>query len=87
VGLFGKKDETLGEVDECITANQIVSNPELINSIKRKYVLVYNVSATDVKFNDLSKAINLMAEKDWRCLNICSYTVKNAMYALMERNP
>jgi len=85
MGLFGKKEESLGEIDECVTANQIVNNPDLIDTIKRKYVIVYNVSATDVKFNDLSKAINRMAEKNWRCLNICTYSVKNAMYALMER--
>jgi len=75
MALFGKK-EGLSENDECFTANQIINDPELIDSIRRRYVLVYNVSATDVKFNDLSKAINRMAEKNWRCVNICTYPVK-----------
>jgi len=81
--LFGKKDE--GEDEEFIAAPMIVKNPEKISEISGKYAVLYNQTMRNFEFNDLIRAINRMAENNWRCVNI--YPAGAVMYALMERMP
>ena len=81
MGFFGnKEDETF------LAAPKVAGNPESIDSITSKYIILYNQSIHDIKFIDLSKAINKMAEKGWRCVNISAIQASSTiMYALMER--
>jgi hypothetical protein len=79
--LFGNKGD-----GAFIAAPQVANNPGLIDSVDGKYIILYNQSITDFKFVDLSDAINEMAAKGWKCINICVVQAKTTiMYALMER--
>lgn len=81
MGLFGNKGD-----GAFIAAPQVANNPKMIDEIEGKYVILYNQSITDIKFVDMSTAINNMAEKGWKCLNISAVQSKaTLMYALMER--
>jgi hypothetical protein len=91
MGLFGKKDtkEPNEEKpkDGSITAIDIVKKPELIAKISGKYTIltaVGVVSLTNYVSDDIVKAINLMAEAGWRCVNITAQG--SFMVALMERD-
>ena len=66
-------------------------NEQLIEKLTDvKYVLLQDKSA-GFSFDNMIKAINLFAEKGWKCVNITAYAhgerlgLDNVMYALLER--
>ncbi len=88
----------IDEKDESVTytgmvlAASILSNPLMIDAIQGKYTIVYDQALASLKFDNLNMAINIMAEKGWRCVGITSYNMAGQifsqaiyMYALMER--
>ena len=81
-----------------LDASEIIRNANILTNIHSKYVLVFDRSVASFTFDNLVIAINLMAEKGWRCVNVTvSPTVRGAgpalrigleginMYALMEK--
>jgi hypothetical protein len=77
-------------MDKCVLAFRLLKGEEKIDEIEGKYVIIYDQSMASSTHDNLNKAINLMADKGWRCVDIC--VVFNAkgggaqyMYALMER--
>jgi hypothetical protein len=75
-----------------IIAHNIVSNPLLLDSLNDRYVVIFDQTLAEMKFDNLNKAINIMAEKGWKCVNITSFNASGQllstafyMYALMEK--
>ena len=78
--------------DTALLASDIISNPDQLDELSGRYVLVADqtVKMKNVKFNDVQRAMNMMAERGWRCVNISSvFAPVNSgvlcFYALMER--
>jgi hypothetical protein len=46
--------------------------PEAIDPIEDKYVIIQDQTVIHSKLNNMVEAINMMAEKNWRCVNITS---------------
>jgi hypothetical protein len=65
-------------------------NEQLIENLTEKYVLIQDKAAS-FTFDNMIKAINLFAEKGWRCVNITAYShgerlgLDNVIFALMEK--
>jgi len=81
-----------GRLTGMILASQIISNPTIIGEIQSKYLIIYDQSLVVMTFDHLNRAINVMAEKGWRCVSITSFnaagrplSTMSYMYALMER--
>jgi len=77
-----------------ILASSVIKKPEIVDEIKGKYQILYDQSLANIKFNNMNKAICIMAEKDWKCISITTFNlvggiISNAiyMYALMEKQP
>lgn len=77
---------------EMISAPVIVGNPEVIDKIENKYQIIFDQALTYPKFDNLNQAINIMAQKGWKCVNITSLNVAAGfkgtatfLYALMEK--
>ncbi|MGD0954794.1 MAG: hypothetical protein ABR985_20820 [Methanotrichaceae archaeon] len=64
MGLMGKKDGTSKPKDGTINAKDIVKNPDIISLIPGKYVIISDRS----DFGNLTKAINIMAKANWKCI-------------------
>jgi len=71
--------------------SSIIENPDKYASYPYKYLLIRDQS-TQGSYVNLIKAINLLAERGWRCLNVTSgidikpmSNVFQDMYALMEK--
>lgn len=69
----------------------IISNLDAFSELKLKYILIGEFS-TQGRYFSLIKAINLLAERGWRCLNITHgidikpmSSIFQSMYALMEK--
>ena len=94
---LGQREKTLtqesaGRLTGMILASQIISNPTIIGEIQSKYLIIYDQSLVVMTFDHLNRAINVMAEKGWRCVSITSFnaagrplSTMSYMYALMER--
>ena len=76
---------------DMIFAPEIVGNPKIIDKISGAYQILYDQSLGHFKFDNLNKAICIMARKGWKCITITSFNMAkgfgaaNYMYALMER--
>jgi hypothetical protein len=82
MGLMGKKDGTSKLKDGTINARDIVRNPDIISLIPGKYVIISDRS----DFGNLTKAINIMAKANWKCINMSTMSAGIYMgYILMER--
>ena len=90
----GKNDPKYNETtkDNMSMASEILTNPKILKSYSGKYLVIadQSVEMKNVKFNDLQKAINLVAEDGWKCLGISSNFAPVGsgiihFYALMER--
>jgi len=68
---------------KCIDAKDIVNQTVKIEEIQGKYVVIHDRSLSE-KFNNLNRAICLMAEKEWKCVNI-TFGANVYLYALMEK--
>ena len=75
-----------------IFAPDIIKKPEVIDKIETKYQIIYDQALTNVKFDKLNQAINIMAQKGWKCVNITSMNMPGVfkgaatiLYALMEK--
>ena len=76
-----------------ILAPEIVRNPEIIDEIRGKYQILYDQTLANFQFDNLNKAICIMAEKGWKCVSITTFnfaaggiiSTANYMYALMEK--
>jgi hypothetical protein len=84
--------ESAGCLTGMILASQIISNPAIIEEIQSRYLIIYDQTLVGVRFDNLNRAINVMAEKGWRCVSITSFNAAGQMlsqafymYALMER--
>ena len=74
-------------------ATKIVSDPNIVEEIKTKYQIICDQALVGLKFDNLNKAINVMAEKGWRCIGITSFNAAGQaifsqafyIYALMEK--
>ena len=69
----------------------VVSNLDSFSELKMKYIIIGEFS-TQGRYNHLMKAVNLLAERGWRCLNITHgidikpmSSIFQGMYALMEK--
>jgi len=73
-----------------INVKNLKNNPELLGSIVDRYTILQDNSVVGTCDN-LLRAINVMAEKGWRCVNIAVYRdvalgiVTVNFYALMEK--
>jgi hypothetical protein len=86
--------EINGAIDPSTTieAFKIVYEPTIVDQINGKYTMLFDFSLVGDKFDNLIKAINVMADKGWKCVNTTSFnqagtifSTKNLMYALMEK--
>ena len=70
----------------CIQACDIEKK---IDKIEGKYVILWDQALVTFKHDHVNRAINFMAEKGWRCINIAVTEVRGSCYgyALMERGP
>jgi hypothetical protein len=87
VKLRNRVKKEIADDEKCILAESIVKKPKEIDKIKGKYLILYD-HVTNAIFDNLNMAINLMAMKGWRCVNICVFRDDinlGRMYALMER--
>ena len=83
------------DITETLRATTIVFNPSIVEEIKNRYQIICDQALFGVKFNNLNKAINIMAEKGWRCIGITSFNAAGQaifpqqlyIYALMEKIP
>jgi hypothetical protein len=98
---FDEEQEELMEKEEKKKGHKtiqpiiLVDNPEKIDEIQGKYLILHDIGfGPTMTFNNMNKAINLMAEKGWRCINISVVSGGSRglvpyptydMYALMER--
>ena len=80
------------EDGDMILASEIVRNPEILDKISGAYQMLYDQALASFKFDNLNKAICIMAQKGWKCLGIASFNLSggifssaNYMYALMAR--
>lgn len=77
-------------MDKTILAGVIIRGEILPRDIKAKYVIIKDMSNTG-GVDKLIKAINIMAEGGWRCVNMTTATGSGIgpaiihTYALMER--
>ena len=60
-------------VSGMIRATTIVENEGIVGEIKGKYTVIYDQSLLNIKFDNLVKAINVMAGNGWKCTSITSY--------------
>jgi hypothetical protein len=82
MGLMGKKDGTSKPKNGTINARDIVKNPDIISLIPGKYVIISDRS----DFGNLTRAINIMAKANWKCINMSTMSAGIYMgYILMER--
>ena len=75
-----------------ISVVDVVSNPSIIDNLDDKYVIIYDQALVGMKFDNLNRAINIVAKKGWKCINITSFNAAGKyistavyMYALMEK--
>jgi|GEM_PF-6894469 len=76
-----------------ILASKILSDSSILTGLKDKYLVIYDQALTGLKFDNLNRAINVMAKDGWKCINITSYNSAGQaifsqaiyMYALMEK--
>jgi len=75
-----------------IFAPDIIKNPQIIDKIENKYQIIYDQSIAHAKFDNLNHAINVMAQKGWKCVNITTMNIAGGfkgvatfLYALMEK--
>jgi len=73
-------------------ASAVLSESSSLKNCVDKYLILYEQASKGLKFDNLNKAINVMAEAGWRCINITSCNVLGeaaskgiCMYALMEK--
>ena len=82
-----KEEKEAGE--GYFSSKHIISNIDKFSYFIMKYILIGDFSTKD-HFFSLIKAINLLAEKGWRCVNITHAIYEGSvfdhgMYALMEK--
>lgn len=84
--MFRKK-----KIDELsIKAEKIVKNPDLLDSIQDRYVLVWDASL-NYSFENLMHAVNIMAIKGWKWIGSTStvgggvYRANQIIWAMMEK--
>jgi hypothetical protein len=76
-----------------ILASKILSDSSILDDLKDKYLVIYDQALAGLKFDNLNRAINVMAKEGWKCINITSYNAAGQaifsqaiyMYALMEK--
>jgi len=73
-----------------LEAIQIVDNPQI--EVEGRYLIIGDTTILKQTFQNLNKAINIMAERGWKCINLTSVMlaggftgVRISCYALMER--
>jgi len=69
--------------EKSIWADDIVRSPEKVEEIKSKYCVLCDRTVTGGKFDNMNRAINIMAEKGWRCISMT--TTGTSLYVLMEK--
>jgi hypothetical protein len=87
MGLFGAQGDDQAN-DGCIEAKEILKDLSKIQEIPGRYTIIYDSSQIGLAFDNLVRAINIMANSGWRCVNISSMKSvlgSNAAYALMVR--
>jgi hypothetical protein len=80
------------EYSGMLLATEVLANPSLVDKLIDKYVILFDQALVGLKFHNLNRAINVMAEKGWRCTSITSFNAAGQlfsqafyMYALMEK--
>jgi hypothetical protein len=79
---------------EMLLAAKIVKNPESVDGIRGRYQIIWDQALAHLSFDNLDRAIKIMAEKGWKAISITSLSRPSAlgggpamyMYALMERS-
>jgi len=92
-GAVEKASSTSDAHSEMISASAILSDSSIFKDVKDRYLVIYDPASKGLKFNNLNKAINVMAEKGWKCVSITNYNTTGEagsaqgihMYALMEK--
>ena len=93
VGSVEKASDNSDTHSRMILASAILSDSSLLTDFKDRYLVIYDQALTGLKFDNLNMAINVMAEKGWRCISITSFNIGGEavssqginMYALMEK--
>jgi hypothetical protein len=80
--------------EKMVMAQEIVKNPKLLDAYSGRYLTIYDQAATYPKFDNLSAALCILADKGWRAVNVSNFqspmglgTGTAMMYALLERAP
>lgn len=67
-----------------VYAKEIIKHPEILDEIEGRYLIVLDVSISG-RLDNLEEAINIMAEKGWRCVGFTGGGQGGQQQALMER--
>jgi len=73
-----------------ILAVEVVKNPTLLDDYTGKYLILYDQSLTQLKFDYLNSAMNIAAERGWKPI-LMSATENiggpraNYLYVMLER--
>jgi len=81
MGILGERKSKQEQAEEgkALEAKDIVKDPDLIDRIPDRYVIIRD----DIHFDTLNKSINMMAKKGWQCVSFTTMNTKG--YMLMER--
>jgi len=71
--------------EKTLWASDIMKKPELIKDLTEPYVLICDRTMTGGLFDNLIRAINLMAKEGWDCISISSSGTTVSLYALMKK--
>ena len=71
--------------EELVEAKKIVKNPEIVDNYEGKYLLVWDSSLVGGEYKNFEKAINILADKGWKLIQIEAMSKINALYAVLEK--
>jgi len=82
---------------EMLLAAKIVYHPEVVDGIRGRYQIIWDQALMKLDFDNIDRAIKIMAEKGWKAISITSLSRGPGsnplgggsamyMYALLERS-
>ena len=65
-----------------LAVSDVLVNPEKIDKVKDRYVVLFDEVPEGKDFHDMDNAIKLMTEKGWRCVDMV--LLKSSTYVLVH---
>lgn len=71
---------------EEVTVSEIFSNPEKIDGLKGKYIIVFDQAVNSKGFQAMDEVLNMMVRKSWKCIDVIILRGETTtmVHALME---